>query len=52
MKGDVVAVLTIGSVPVKRRESAGTEEYEVFGEVFMPGFMKWEAVEAIISLVR
>lgn len=45
MKGDVVAVLTISSVPVKRRESAGTEEYEVVGEVFMPGFMKWEAVE-------
>ncbi|KAJ0124615.1 hypothetical protein J7T55_005954 [Diaporthe amygdali] len=32
-------------VPVILRRSAGTEEYEVVGEAFMPGFMKGEAID-------
>lgn len=40
MKGDVVAVLVGCSVPVILRNTAGTEEYEVVREAFMPGFMK------------
>lgn len=44
MKGDAVAVLIGCSVPVILRRSAGTQEYEVVGEAFMPGFMKGEVI--------
>ncbi|KKY39810.1 hypothetical protein UCDDA912_g00125 [Diaporthe ampelina] len=44
MKGDVVAVLVGCSVPVILRNTAGTEEYEIVGEAFMPGFMNGEAI--------
>lgn len=44
MKGDVVAVLIGCSVPVILRDTAGTEEYEVVGEAFMPGFMEGETI--------
>lgn len=45
MKGDVVVVLIGCSVPVILRKSTGTDQYEVIGEAFMPGFMEGEAVE-------
>lgn len=43
-KGDTVAVLIGCSVPMILKRYAGTEEYEVVGEAFMPGFMKGEAI--------
>lgn len=44
MQGDVVAVLIGCSVPVVLRKSGGVDEYEVVGEVFMPEFMRGEAL--------
>lgn len=44
MKGDVVAVLVGCSVPVILRRSGSTDQHELIGEAFVPGFMKGEAL--------